>query len=226
MILLDHSGSRRIVLEEKFRCGHCKTTKPADQFSPSQRQTGKWCRECMRADYRSKVPASPPKPCESCGAEIVEPIPKQRFCSTKCKNAEKIRLDSERRAAIRSTRVCEHCGASIAHMMASARWCGTACAMRGTRDATVRRKYRLAAKYGLTPAAFDELLASQGGRCVICGTDAPRGHGWAVDHCHNTLIVRGVLCSPCNTGIGQFKDDPARLRAAAEYLERSSAAAT
>lgn len=78
--------------------------------------------------------------------------------------------------------------------------------------------------YGLTVEQFDELLASQGGACAICGkpadlTPGVRTDQWNIDHCHETGAVRGILCSPCNIGIGQLGDDPARLRAALRYLE-------
>lgn len=76
--------------------------------------------------------------------------------------------------------------------------------------------------YGLTPEQYAEMLEEQGGVCAICGTDEWPGKGNRphVDHDHSTGRVRGILCSHCNHGLGKFRDDPERLRAAAEYLER------
>lgn len=54
-----------------------------------------------------------------------------------------------------------------------------------------------------------------GKACSICGSQ----ERLAVDHCHSTLKVRGVLCTKCNAGLGMFSDDPERLRKAAAYLE-------
>ena len=76
--------------------------------------------------------------------------------------------------------------------------------------------------YGLAPQDYASMLLSQRGACAICGTHEPggsKGKRFAVDHCHATGKVRGLLCSPCNTGLGQLKDDPAVLRKAIAYLE-------
>jgi hypothetical protein len=78
-------------------------------------------------------------------------------------------------------------------------------------------------KYGLTPDAYTAMLAGQSGRCAICrcmlDLKAGRGVGAAcIDHCHKTGRVRGVLCTNCNHGVGKFRDDPALLLAAVEYL--------
>ena len=63
------------------------------------------------------------------------------------------------------------------------------------------------------------MLAAQDGLCAICGT-APAAH---VDHDHETGAVRQLLCFHCNGGLGQFRDDPVVLRAAADYVERHRA---
>ena len=78
-------------------------------------------------------------------------------------------------------------------------------------------------KYGLTEETFTELLNSQGGCCAICGQPDPRMKNSSrlyVDHCHETGLVRGLLCRACNTMLGSAKDMATVLRAGADYLER------
>jgi hypothetical protein len=75
--------------------------------------------------------------------------------------------------------------------------------------------------FGLTLDDHEHLLEQQGGVCAICGDDKPTH----TDHDHVSGQVRGLLCSRCNMGIGQFLDDPVRLEAAIEYLERASVSA-
>ncbi|MGY1884018.1 endonuclease VII domain-containing protein [Blastococcus sp. SYSU DS0753] len=76
------------------------------------------------------------------------------------------------------------------------------------------RSYHLTRRYGITAAEADVMLEVQGGVCAICRT-APAQH---VDHDHATGAVRALLCFNCNGGLGQFRDDPEVLRAAADYV--------
>lgn len=82
-----------------------------------------------------------------------------------------------------------------------------------------RRRNNLAWKYGITHEAYDEMLAAQGGGCALC-SHVPSGNErrLAVDHCHVTKRVRGLLCGRCNRALGLLRDDPALCCAAAEYL--------
>jgi hypothetical protein len=83
------------------------------------------------------------------------------------------------------------------------------------------RNNRLALRYKLTSTDYDALLALQDGRCAICGarpTETKRG-GLEVDHCHATGVVRGLLCGPCNRGIGNLGDSLDLLRKAVAYME-------
>jgi hypothetical protein len=75
-------------------------------------------------------------------------------------------------------------------------------------------------EYGITLEDERELLAAQDHRCLICGiheSGSTKGR-LALDHCHETGQIRGYLCTRCNSGLGQFRDSPALLLAAAEYL--------
>ncbi|WP_378975879.1 endonuclease VII domain-containing protein [Paractinoplanes rhizophilus] len=93
-------------------------------------------------------------------------------------------------------------------------------------------------RYQLTEQRYRELLAVQNGRCPIClrqpGHDPHKGRPdwpWCVDHDHNCCphkptpknptcgnCTRGLLCTRCNSALGQLADDPQRLERALQYL--------
>ncbi len=78
-------------------------------------------------------------------------------------------------------------------------------------------KYR---RYDTTKEIFVIMLEAQGGRCAICRTMDWGPLGPCMDHNHKTHVVRGILCSNCNAGIGCFGDNPETIRAAIKYLEK------
>ncbi len=56
-------------------------------------------------------------------------------------------------------------------------------------------------------------------RCEVCGDPPGKGRRLDFDHCHLLDTFRGWLCHSCNVALGNAKDDPARLRKLANYLE-------
>ena len=77
-------------------------------------------------------------------------------------------------------------------------------------------------KYGITEKDYQEILASQGFKCAICGADHQETKDAAlrVDHCHETGTVRGLLCNKCNTGLGLLGDTADAIMKAAAYLTK------
>jgi hypothetical protein len=75
---------------------------------------------------------------------------------------------------------------------------------------------------GLSREQYGQMVVDQNNRCAICG-DPPNGKRFqrlAVDHCHSSGKVRGLLCASCNLSIGHFDDDVSRLQKAIDYLNK------
>lgn len=70
--------------------------------------------------------------------------------------------------------------------------------------------------YGITMDEFEAIEETQGKKCASCGIAAKL----VVDHDHETRIVRGLLCHGCNSSLGLLGEDPARIRALADYAEK------
>lgn len=75
--------------------------------------------------------------------------------------------------------------------------------------------------YNITLEQYNKLLQEQNHCCNICGAhESNFKKSLAVDHCHNTGVVRGLLCKNCNTGIGNFYDNVDIMKRAIEYIMR------
>ena len=68
----------------------------------------------------------------------------------------------------------------------------------------------------------EELALSQNNKCKICEKEESANRRLAIDHCHKTGIIRGMLCTNCNLGIGNLQDNISLLYKAIEYLKETS----
>lgn len=81
-------------------------------------------------------------------------------------------------------------------------------------------------KFGISALDFEKLVELQNNKCAICGNPETANdknkktvRALAVDHCHNSNKVRGLLCTNCNILLGHSKDDISILKKAIKYLE-------
>lgn len=90
--------------------------------------------------------------------------------------------------------------------------CATAFRSASTRAKFCSKKCQAAKRGRIDTAEFSGFERI----CAVCGAT----NELVGDHHHPTGLARGVLCRPCNLAIGNMSDDPSRLRAAADYLEK------
>jgi len=101
------------------------------------------------------------------------------------------------------------------------------------RDKERQADAKMLKTYGLTPEDYQDLLASQNGRCALCHRRIGVSRRAAIDHDHGCgkcggsgcrFCVRGLVDGLCNKDVlGRFGDDPDRFRAIVDYLERPPA---
>lgn len=176
-------------------CSHCKETKALTEFHRNRavrdghQNMCKSCRKPYDAERRVKNPSPTAKVQRQRHALAATGY---KVCGT-C--AQTLPLDSyypHKRALAGRRTTCKTC------------------------DAKANRT-RWVAKYELTPEEYTQMVEDQKGLCKIC-KKVPTKRGLVVDHNHETGEVRGLLCIPCNSGIGLLGDHPELLLAAAEYL--------
>lgn len=183
------------VIEEMWTCWRCKEQKPPSQFYPSQTRNKRGrCKVCFRNYY--KTPEALRKIRAQNRKWYSSPENKRRAVK-QCQEWRKKNPERHQDTYLSYWRMPE----------------------------TIRRvvNYRFLKAYRITLDQYEELLLRQDGKCAICGTDKPTKNGktkrLAVDHCHTTGRIRGLLCNRCNLAIGLLKDDLALVEKVRQYLE-------
>lgn len=89
----------------------------------------------------------------------------------------------------------------------------------------MNRTNHLKRSYGIAEEQYDKMFKRQQGKCLICQqeeTSLWRGtvRRLAIDHCHKTGKVRGLLCQRCNMALGLLNDDLTLLKRAYIYIKQ------
>ena len=82
-----------------------------------------------------------------------------------------------------------------------------------------KKKSELKKKYKISIEGYNFINTKQSNLCAICKMVCTTGKRLAVDHCHKTGKIRGLLCTKCNIGLGYFNDDVILLKNSIRYLE-------
>lgn len=159
--------------------------------------------------------------CERCGCEYDPPRADSKTCGADCPGRSDFEL----------TCADPDCGKKFtvqgnSRGKGNQQYCSVRCR---DRVARIRQGQRFRRYDGLSREIFVARGEAQEWKCMVCGA-VPEPDGrrrtadelpyLAVDHCHDSGQRRDLLCSRCNLSLGLMDDDPARLRAAAAYLER------
>jgi hypothetical protein len=136
--------------------------------------------------------------CRRCGSQFTLKTPWQVFCGEDC--SYRARIESGRAAAATASfrkRNLETVRAR--HRKQQRMWRST---QHGKRQ---KKNLSLKTLYGITIEQFEEMARKQNGQCATCLRALDMGFHTHVDHCHKTKAIRGLLCSRCNTALGNFE---------------------
>jgi recombination endonuclease VII len=146
-----------------------------------------------------------PRVCAECAKGFIGRQPSAKFCSRKCaaRARYKVRRNDPNFLAFQARYQKKWSAAHPERVDYKSRKC----------------RYK---KYGTTIEQVDAWVVEQNNLCLICGKPFTDDDPYVVDHCHTKIIARGLLHERCNLLIGMADDNPALLRGAAEYLERTN----
>ena len=114
---------------------------------------------------------------------------------------------------------CKWCNSLFSPQAPSHHYCSYEC-----RDDASTNNYYLN-NYGVTLEFVKGLYETQNKLCALCLKEGfkmldTHSSGLSLDHCHDTGVVRGLLCHNCNRGLGLSKDEVSTLERAVDYVSK------
>ncbi len=172
------------------------------------------------------------------GCKEFKPIKAKRFCH-KCYARFQRHGDTSRERKKKGDTLCSHCNEKPMHAKGFCKGCYQRYRNTGSPE-YIRRVYtstevdkrkqtnsHLVRTFNITIEDYETMLDKQNNVCAICGKGETREYNGtriklAVDHCHITGEVRGLLCSKCNLALGWFDDSSELLTKAINYLKETT----
>jgi len=115
-------------------------------------------------------------------------------------------------------KACQRCGGRKGDKYKANKYCGNCVHAINKQHSADAHAKALERRYGITRDDYWNLYQYQGGVCYICQRATGKTRRLTVDHDHKTGLVRGLLCRPCNTILGHFRDDPGAAQRVIDYL--------
>lgn len=196
----------------EYKCSKCGIIKNSSEFyknNTNKRGLNYWCKDCNKTKKREQYSMSPEK---------------YKTASSKYRDShpgsnKQYREANKEKEKIRSIRYYNNNKEKEKKRHADWRDRNPEWSANHHARHPEKRKENKLRKYNLTLAEYYELLEKQNGKCVICETSGDSKNTFpCVDHCHDSGMVRGLLCKYCNASLGLMRDDPQLLENAAEYL--------
>ena len=174
-------------------CSKCNTEKSIPEFAIYNGKAHCWCMVCQRENSRSYRAKFPDK-IKTQGKAYRERNPShsaEKASAWRKANPEKYRAKLREYAA-----------------------------KKRSEDANWDFRRNIKKFYGISVEQYESMFRAQNGVCAICSCLNISGRRLAVDHNHVTGNIRGLLCSRCNTGIGQARESVDILKKTIAYLEK------
>lgn len=202
-----------------------------NRFSPRQRggkpqiHCSQRCRTVSKTSAQSPAKPGRSKVCKRLGCRRkFSPRTAQRYCSVDCRIRDRRcpkcgqpLMQSQPGTKSTYCRTCQNEYARLRRLLPGRRSAGVA---------TQRKRI-----FGLSADEYQGLVVAQNNRCAICKRPETSTRGGklrtlCVDHNHKTRVIRGLLCSKCNSALGLLKDSRLILDSAVKYLGRPTRAQT